>query len=540
MYLLLLIGLLIRLVIALYLHPGFDEAYYYLYTLHPSLSYFDHPPLVALTTGFGVWLTGTVSQFTIRIGSLFLYTGASVFLYLTGLRLFSRPVATLTLAIATIVPIFQVGFGVLTLPDSALMLFWSASLYVCACEFFARPFLPNVWLEQYRAQDLSFTKDEILYQPTYRLAVIGLLVGLACLGKYHGFVLGLSLVGFCLFNRSYRAALTSPWMATGVGLFLAALAPVLVWNAQHDWVSFVYQSSRAVPSQGYQWGQAIATALLTIAYLFPTIGLPMWGAIGHSTGTLIAEAVTGKAEQPLANTLFRAKLSFLLWVSLPLILGFTYIGGYQAILPTWQMPGFWGATILLAYYAASWRQSMPRLVRRWLLGSAVAIVLLLAVALLHVSFGILQKPGGWLGGVIPVETDGSTQTIDIQQLRQGFQQPQLRQALQTSNFVFTNQIFIAGQVAMAIAPFSPLPITCFSDDLRGFAFWSAATDWVGKDALYVTSARFEQEISADFADYFQSIESIAELPIRRAGVTVETFKVFRATELLKPYPRPYG
>jgi len=30
--------------------PGFDEAYYYLYSLHLDWSYFDHPVLVALTT----------------------------------------------------------------------------------------------------------------------------------------------------------------------------------------------------------------------------------------------------------------------------------------------------------------------------------------------------------------------------------------------------------------------------------------------------------------------------------------------------------
>ncbi|HEY9847356.1 MAG TPA: hypothetical protein V6D03_14320, partial [Candidatus Caenarcaniphilales bacterium] len=61
---LLLGGLLIRVIIATWLHPGFDEAYYYLYTLHPSWSYFDHPPLVGLTTGLGPWLSGDVSQLT--------------------------------------------------------------------------------------------------------------------------------------------------------------------------------------------------------------------------------------------------------------------------------------------------------------------------------------------------------------------------------------------------------------------------------------------------------------------------------------------
>ena len=131
-------GFLLRSAIALWLPAGFDEGYYYLYSLHPDWSYFDHPLLVALTTGFGPLLTHTVSPFTIRLGSLLLHTGSLLLLYLTSVRLFSRQAAILTLAIATLIPIFQLGFGVLTLPDSPLMFFWTATLYVAVCEFFGQ------------------------------------------------------------------------------------------------------------------------------------------------------------------------------------------------------------------------------------------------------------------------------------------------------------------------------------------------------------------------------------------------------------------
>lgn len=103
---LLLGGLLVRSAIAVWLPPGFDEAYYYLYTQHLDWSYFDHPLMVGLSTGFGPWLTGYVSQFTIRIGSLLLYTGALMLLYLTSVRLFSQKAAFLTVAIASLIPIF--------------------------------------------------------------------------------------------------------------------------------------------------------------------------------------------------------------------------------------------------------------------------------------------------------------------------------------------------------------------------------------------------------------------------------------------------
>jgi hypothetical protein len=76
--------------IAFWLYPGFDEAYYYVYSQNLDWSYFDHPVLVALVTGFGPWLTGEVSQFTIRLGTLILHTGSLLLLYLTSAKLFSK------------------------------------------------------------------------------------------------------------------------------------------------------------------------------------------------------------------------------------------------------------------------------------------------------------------------------------------------------------------------------------------------------------------------------------------------------------------
>lgn len=80
----LVLGLIIRIIIALFLFPGYDEAYYFLYSKNLDWSYFDHPIFVALTTGIGVWLTGEVNQFTIRIGTLIISTVSFYLLYVTG------------------------------------------------------------------------------------------------------------------------------------------------------------------------------------------------------------------------------------------------------------------------------------------------------------------------------------------------------------------------------------------------------------------------------------------------------------------------
>lgn len=518
---LLLAGLAFRSAIAFWLPPGFDEAYYYIYTLHPSWSYFDHPPLVALTTAFGVWLTGDVSQFTIRLGGLLLYTGTLFFLYCATVQLFSVRAGLLALAIASIIPIIQIGFGILTLPDVPLMFFWSLCLWVAACEF--------------------FPTDQSPYRPSYRLAIIGLLVGLACLGKYHGVLLGFGLLGFVLTSSQHRSALqfwpsrngsTAPWILLSVGLFLLAIAPILYWNWQHDWVSLRFQGNRGIPTKGYQVLNVLKTALIQAAYLFPTFGIPLWWV---SLSTTLRTIASGTRSAP----------TFLIvWISVPAFLVFTLIGGYQQILPTWTMPGFFTAIPLLSQQASLWQQQHPKIVSRWLKGSTIAVFTLMMVALLHVRFGVLQKPNntGIFAGFLKPESDASIELVDVQQLRRNFAaSPQLLAALKEADFVFSNRFHLSGHVGMALTPLAPVPVTCFDKrDVRGFAFWSTAAEWLGKNGLYVTSDRLEtrENSATEFATYFQSFRPLGEVSLRRGGVVVEKFRVFWGEKLLKPYPRP--
>ena len=146
------------------------------------------------------------------------------------------------------------------------------------------------------------------------------------------------------------------------------------------------------------------------------------------------------------------------------------------------------------------------------------------------------------GGFLPPENDPSTQLIDIQQLRRGFvESPIFSAALQRSSFIFTNRNYLSGQIGMALSPLAHTPITSFDIDLRGFAFWSRADQWLGKDALYITTAPFHRrkDLISSYRTYFSSIEEIGTIPIRRGGAVIEVIYVYQAKTLLKPYPRPY-
>lgn len=527
-------GLVFRGLIAFWLYPTADEAYYYLYSLHLDWSYFDHPVMVALTTGLGPWLTGVVSQFTIRLGALICYTGSLILLYLTSRQLFSSKAAYFTLAIATISPIFMIGFGILSLPDAPLILFWSASLYCAAHEFFSQAKPPT-----------NNELDVDVYQPSYRLAILGILVGLACLSKYHGFVLGLGLVGFCLTSPRHRCAMASPWTWLGIGLCIITISPILFWNLQHDWVSLRFQSERAVPQSGYSVLSVVGVCLAEMGYLFPSIGLPLWWVNLRTFLDRITKIFSQKSSKQWRN--YPDAELLILWVSLPLTLGFTLMGGYRQILPAWAMPGFWGVTVLLGEQVSIWEKRSRCWVRRWLLGSGLMIATILLIALLQVTTGIFQKPSqnAIMGGFLPPQQDPSTELIDIQQLRQGFvTSPILQTALQNSSFIFTNRYYLAGPIAMSLKPITNTPITCFDigQDLRGFAYWSKADQWLGEDALYVTTAAFKNrtDLMASYRHHFNSLTEIATIPIKRGGVEINVVHVYQGKTLLKPYPRSYG
>jgi 4-amino-4-deoxy-L-arabinose transferase-like glycosyltransferase len=525
--LILLVGLVIRLGIATFLPPGFDEAYYFMYTLHPDWSYFDHPPMVAGTTQLGITLMGgEVSRLSIRLGGVLLYTLTLYLLYRVGKRLFSKRVGVLAVAIATIAPIFQVAFGILTLPDVPLMLFWLASLEVATAEF--------------------FPATGVAYRPTRRLAILGLLVGLACLSKYHGFILGAGYVGFCFTSQPHRKALYSPWTIASFGLFVAVLFPLLYWNAQHDWASLTFQAERGVPERSFEWGRLANALGYEMLLLFPTIGIPLLWVSLRRLGQQIGWSVSG--DRASMDAMERAKdlnlqrrRRLILWVSAPVFIGFTLIGGYRQILPTWAMPGFFTATLLLAEWASPLRVS---LIKRWLWISAAIVQLLLLLALSHVVWGTFQNPSqNQILGLLPAaaKQDGSIELIDVEQLRRRFAaEPALMQALQASDFVFTNRFHLSGHVGMALVPLADKPITCFDKrDMRGFAFWSSAEQWLGKTGLYLTPERYQNKAdTTEYTRYFQTWRQLGVVPLFRGGVEVDRIYVFQGQRLLKSFPRP--
>jgi 4-amino-4-deoxy-L-arabinose transferase-like glycosyltransferase len=74
---------------------------------------------------------------------------------------------------------------------------------------------------------------------------VGAAVGAALLSKYTALFFGVVILLWLILVPTQRRWLRSPWPYLGGALAFLLFAPVVVWNADHQWVSFLKQFGRA-------------------------------------------------------------------------------------------------------------------------------------------------------------------------------------------------------------------------------------------------------------------------------------------------------
>jgi dolichol-phosphate mannosyltransferase len=195
-----------------------EETYYWSYSQHLDFGYLDHPPMVAWLIRAGTTLFGQ-TEFGVRAGALCCGIITSIFIYKLARNLFGEASALAALLLAQALPYFFLS-GFLMTPDAPLAAAWAASLY-----FLERALIGN----QSRAWWFA-----------------GLSLGIGMISKYTIAILAPVTLAFMAWDPQSRHwwRRKEPYLAAL--LALALFSPVLVWNAQHGWASFVFQTSRRV------------------------------------------------------------------------------------------------------------------------------------------------------------------------------------------------------------------------------------------------------------------------------------------------------
>ncbi|KOR33508.1 hypothetical protein TI05_00530 [Achromatium sp. WMS3] len=288
---------------------GLDEAYYWYWAKHPDLSYFDHPPLLAWIIWLGTNL-GNDHEFFVRIGGfIFLWVGLG-FSFATSRLLFPRAPKTFSweylfvLNLTIIVP----GVSIIQTPDTPLLACWMLALY--------------------------FGASVVMHQQKYAWYGLGLAIGLGLLSKYTMVLFVPSLLLFLILSPKHRFwfGRKEPWI--GAMLALIVWLPVLIWNIQHDWVSFHFQLQHGLvaSSNSNDWLEKLGLYIAGQAIIVsPLLGLSFVGS------SLAA------SKEDMQNPVY----IFLFCMTWPTIIFFAWssLQGNQAE-PNWPAPAYIAGILL--------------------------------------------------------------------------------------------------------------------------------------------------------------------------------------------------
>jgi len=262
----------------------FDEAYYWIWSKNLAGGYYDHPPGVALVIRLGTEIAGD-TELGVRLISILLGLPMSFAVYRTAAILFGgHRVAADATVFLNVTLMAAVGTLVVT-PDSPLLVASSFVLF----------FLAKV-LQTGRG--------------VWWLAVGGA-VGAALLSKYTALFFGPAILIWLISVAKLRRWLVSPWLYLGGLIALLIFAPVVLWNAEHHWVSFIKQIGR---SRIENFKLSFIAELIPTQIAFATPLIFVLGAMGLYA--LARRKQYGPAPCALINAMFWPITLYFLWHSL--------------------------------------------------------------------------------------------------------------------------------------------------------------------------------------------------------------------------------
>jgi len=315
---------------------GNDEAYYWLYSQDLKWNYFDHPPLVALFIRISsLNLLLEDSEGFLRLSSIIGCALATWFLY-KAVIVIHTPRAGWFAAILYNAS-FYAGLtaGVYLMPDAPQMVFWTLSLWMIA-KIIAEPSAWKPWL------------------------LFGLAAGLCIMSKVHGAFIWLGLGTYVLLNQ--RSLFLRLQLYVAALITCAIVCPILIWNIEHDFVTYRFHSARVEVDNSVEVkgaarefaGQMVFNNPVNVALI--ALGLVTWRR----------------------NDLSKfAALKVFNWVGLPLAGILLFVSFFKdTTLPHWSGPAYVSLLPLAAIrLSLVKRNSIFPTSLRWALGLFIGVML---------------------------------------------------------------------------------------------------------------------------------------------------------------------
>jgi 4-amino-4-deoxy-L-arabinose transferase-like glycosyltransferase len=298
---------LLKLLVASVTPIAFDEALYWRYSKHLAPGFMDHPFMNPLMIRLGTTLFGD-TPLGVRFMGVILSFPASWAVWRATLSLFRRPAMAATAAlffnftvVMSIGPIFATSDEIVVVTSCFL---------IAGLAELQRSGRGAWWL------------------------AIGVAFGLGMCSKYTTIFFAVSILAWLAIVPAQRRWLISPWTWAGGVIALAVFAPVLVWNSQHQWASFVYQSGRLTV---YKWTARYIAEFIAALVILATPPIFILSCIG------LRPPRPGQAD-------VSARVLLLALVA-PLVLYLLWHATHERVQGNWPEPVYPAMAIAAAYAA---------------------------------------------------------------------------------------------------------------------------------------------------------------------------------------------
>ena len=341
----------------------YDEVYYWVWGQNLSLSYYDHPPMIAYMIRLASLLGH--GEFFVRLPALVTTTITVLVLYKLALRMFDQKTANVTTILLLSCPLIEAMFFIVT-PDSPLLMFWALTLYALYVGLF---------------------EGKVLY-----IYLAGVFAGCALLSKYTGILICPSVFLFLIVNKDFRHYLAKKDIYLAFILAILIFSPVVIWNYQHEWASFAFQINHGIDASHklnlQSFGDFCGGAVLLVS---PVIFITM-------SIYIITRWKTNINTSKLAFLLFNCVFGFLF---------FAYCSFYKHTEANWPAPVYLSGVIIAAYWI-----SLDN--NKWVCRFSVVFI---SIVLLLCKFPLIFAPHQ-IHNKVPALNAFFGEKENIQQLRQ--------------------------------------------------------------------------------------------------------------------------
>ncbi len=330
-----------------------DEAHYWDWSRHLQLSYYSKGPAIAYIIRLSREFLGD-TELGVRLPAVVFSLLSSLILYrLTkelGIRMGYDPeraslAGILSGVLLQVIPLFST-YAIVNTIDSPLILLWSVGLWV-----FTKTIRERVHLGWW--------------------SLLGGVVGLGLLTKYTMAFFYLSALGYILFSRGgLRRILLTPMPWVGVLISLMVFSPVIIWNAEHNWVTLRHTAGHAHLADGL---------VLRPDRLAEFIG----SQLGVITPVLLVIAIYS-----LIKLRDSDEGRLLIWFSVPILAFFLLKSVQGKVQANWPLPGYIASLPAMGLYIVQKWQTSGRSFRYIILAGFMISLMVVIVGLYTPAFGI--------------------------------------------------------------------------------------------------------------------------------------------------------